>query len=46
MYVGAPFRLNNYMPRNRFEVILGSLHFTDQKGVEYYYWFFHMVKME
>ena len=34
------------MSRNRFEKIIGSLHYTDQKDVEYYYGFYHMRKME
>ena len=42
---GAPFRLDKYMSRTRFEVILGYLHYTDQNNVEYYDWFFHMHKM-
>ena len=46
MFGGSPFILNKYMSRNRFEVILGCLHYTDQKYVEYYYGFFHMRKME
>ena len=43
---GAPFRLNKYMSRTRFEGILGSLHYIDKKDVGYYYGLFHMCKME
>ena len=43
---GTPFRLNKYMSRTRFEGILGSLHYTDQKYVEYYDGFFNMRQME
>ena len=46
MYGGAPFRLNKYMSRTMFEVILGYLHYTDKKNVEYYDGFFHMRQME
>ena len=43
---GAPFILDKYISRNRFEGILGSLHYIDQNYVEYYDGFFHMNKME
>ena len=43
---GAPFRINKYMSRNRFEGILGSLRYTDQKNIEYYDRFFHMRQLE
>ena len=43
---GAPFRLNKYMSRTRFEGILGSLRYTDKKDVEYYDGFFHMRQIE
>ena len=43
---GAPFRINKYMSRNRFEEILGFISYTYQKGVEYYDGFFHMHKMK
>ena len=46
MSEGAPFRLNKYMPRARFEGILGSIRYTDKNYVKYYYGFFHMLQME
>ena len=46
MSVGAPFILNKYIPRTRFEGVLGSLHCTDKKYVEYYDGFFHMPQIE
>ena len=33
MSIGAPFRLNTYMPSIRFEGIIASLHYTYQKDV-------------
>ena len=41
----APFRLDKYMSRTRFEGILGSILYRYQKGVGYYDGFFHMHKM-
>ena len=46
MFGGAPFRLNKYMSRTRFEGILGSLRYGVQKDVEYYDGFFCMRKTE
>ena len=46
MSVGAPFRLNTYIPMNRFEEILGSIRYRVQNDVGYYDGFFHMSKME
>ena len=43
---GAPFRLNNYMPRASFEGILLSLNYTDRKYVEYNDGLFHMSQMK
>ena len=43
---GAPFRLNTYISRNRFEVILFSQGYTERNDVEYYYELFHMRQME
>ena len=43
---GAPFRLNNYISRTRFEEIFGSLRYIVQNDVRYYYGFSHMRKME
>ena len=43
---GAPFRLNNYMPRASFEGILLSLNYTDRKYVEYNDGLFHICKKE
>ena len=42
MSEGATYRLNDYMSRNRFKVIFGSLHYTDKRDVEYYDGFLHM----
>ena len=41
---GAPFKINKYMLRTRFEGILGSLGCIYQKDVEYYDGLFHMHK--
>ena len=46
MSKGAPFVINKYMPRKRFEVILSLLWYTDRKGVECNDGFFHMRKIE
>ena len=46
MSEGAPFVLNKYMSRTRFEGILSSLCYTYKKDVEYYDGFFHMNQME
>ena len=46
MSEGAPFRLNMYMSRTRFEGILPFLFYTDKNDVEYYDGFFHMRQME
>ena len=43
---GATFRLNKYMSRARFEVILVSISYRVQNDVGYYYGFFHMHKTE
>ena len=43
---GATFRIDNYVPRTRFEGILGSLRYTDKNNVEYYDGFFHMRQTE
>ena len=45
MSEGAPFRIKTYMSRNRFEGILGSICYTDQKYVECYDEFLRMRKM-
>ena len=42
----ASFRLNKYISRTRFELILVSLRYKYQKDVEYYDGFLHMRKME
>ena len=42
----APFRLNKYKSRTRFEGILGYICYIDQNDVEYYDGFFHMRKIE
>ena len=46
MSVGAPFRLNKYISRTRFEGILVSIRYILQNDVGYYDGFFHMRKME
>ena len=46
LFVGSTFRLNNYMPRTRFEGILGYLHYMVQKDVGYYDGLFHMRQLE
>ena len=43
---GAPFRLNKYVSRTRFEVILGYICNIYQNDVEFYDGFFRMCKME
>ena len=43
---GAPFILNKYMSKTRFEGILFLLCYTDRKNVEYNDGFFHMCQME
>ena len=42
----APFRLNKYMARTRFEGILLQLYYTDRNDVEYNDGFLHMRKIE
>ena len=46
MSENVPLRLNKYMSRTRFEVILLSLCYTNIEGVEYSDGFFHMRQME
>ena len=46
MYGGAPFRLNKYISRIRFEGIFGSIRYRFQKDVGHYDGFVHMRKME
>ena len=43
---GAPFGLNKYISRTRFEGVLGPLHYKVQNDVGYYDAFFHMRKIE
>ena len=43
---GVPFRIYKYISSTRFEGILVSLRYTDQKDVEYYDALFHMRTME
>ena len=43
---GAPFRINNYMPRTRLEVIFRYLRYRVQNYVGCFDGFFRMLKME
>ena len=43
---GAPFRLNNYMSRTRFDGILVSIRYIDQKVIGYQDGFVHTRKIE
>ena len=46
MSESASLRLNKYMSRMRFEVILLSICYTNIEGVEYNDGFFHMCQMK
>ena len=42
----VPFRLNKYLSRNIFKVILLSLYYINREDVEYNYGLFRMSQME
>ena len=45
MSESAPFRLNKYMSRTRFEVIILSLHYTNREDFVYNSWLLRMRQM-